>query len=105
MHTPEPSQVVQRLSVSAAQQLPWQSPELHSALPPQAAPVALSVHWPDTAVYGALQAVQAPVPSQAVQTELWPVTQQLPWQSPLAHAESAVHAVPAGARQLPALTV
>ena len=52
-----------------------------------------------------MQAVQAPDASHVVHSIDLPAEQQKLWQSPSVHSLWDVHAVPAGARQLPELAV
>ena len=65
------------------------------------APVPRRAQSPERTEYGALQALHAPVASQALQCVDLPAAQQNAWQSPLLQTACAVHAVPVGARQLP----
>ena len=105
MHAPVPSHAEHCVEAPSEQQLVWQSPVVHCASDEHVAPAASSEQSPDTTEYGVLQAVQAPVASQALQCVDLPAAQQNAWQSPLVHCALAVHAVPVGARQLPAEAV
>ena len=105
VHTPEASQAEQKDEVPAAQQRVWQSPDVHSLLAEHAAPELRSEQSPPTTLYGLLQAVQAPDASHVVHSIDLPAEQQKLWQSPSVHSLWDVHAVPAGARQLPELAV
>ena len=65
MQTPEPSHVEHWACAPAAQQVVWQSPETHWPSVLHAAPVASREQSPAITEYGLLQAVHAPVASQA----------------------------------------
>ena len=65
MHVPEPSQVLQKADVPAEQQVVWQSPDEHWLSAAHAVPAPSREQSPAITLYGLLQAVHAPVASQA----------------------------------------